>query len=317
MTTTEPSTCPPEHPHGNTSTCYGQHKCRCANCREGHRARSMARRKAKAYGRYVSPFVDAAPVRAHLETLVGFGMGYRRIALMSGTSTTGVRTLLEGRPSSGPRKGQLPARTNRIKAEKILALRPDIALMAPGAFITARGTQRRLQALVAIGWPLSRLAARIGISSTNMSELMRSRKVTVRRHREVAALFDELWATPFPVTTRVSAISRRRALTMARTRRWLPPMAWDDLDTDLEPPAPDDGPYVGIDFAAVELAVTDGADIRLTVLERREAVRRLVDQHLSDPAIAAHLHIAERTVLRIRDELHLAAVDPNLRRNAA
>lgn len=320
MTTTpaasaEQPICPPDHKHEGTSTCYTAHRCRCANCREGHRVMEAARRKAHAYGRYVSPFVEAAPVRAHIQMLREFGLGDARIAVLAGVSTIGVRTIIYGRQSTGRGRGKPIKVTEREKAAKILAVQPDASMLAPGAQFSARGAQRRLQALTAIGWPLMYLAARLGVARPTLDAVMRNRKVTARRHREIAALFDELWATPFEPVDIAGRRARSRALTLARTSRWLPPMAWDDIDTDAEPPAPD-GNYVGIDQTAIDLAVA-GADVRLTVLERREAVRHLVGQHLSDPAIAERLHIADRTVLRIRDELDLAAVNQDLRRNAS
>lgn len=31
--------CPPDHRHGETMTCYGEHRCRCASCLEGNARR--------------------------------------------------------------------------------------------------------------------------------------------------------------------------------------------------------------------------------------------------------------------------------------
>jgi plasmid maintenance system antidote protein VapI len=311
-----PFICPPDHKHDASSTCYTSHECRCGDCREARRVRGVALRKAHAYGRFVDPLVDAAPVQAHIQMLRDFGLGDSRIAELAGVDPTGVRVLIYGRQAKGDRRyGQIPKRTTRDKAEKILALRPDVSMLAPGAQFSARGAQRRLQALTAIGWPLMYLANALGVARPTLDGVMHNRKITARRHREIAALFDELWATPFRPVDLAGRRARSRALTLARSNRWLPPMAWDDIDTDTEPPAPD-GNYVGIDQTAIDLAVA-GVDVRLTVLERREAVRHLVGQHLSDGAIAERLHIADRTVLRIRDELDLAATDPDRRRNAA
>jgi hypothetical protein len=52
-----------------------------------------------------------------------------------------------------------------------------------------------------------------------------------------------------------------------------------------------------------------GERVRLTPAERREAVTRLHRLRWSDGRIAEALHCADRTVLRIREELHLEAFD--------
>lgn len=40
--------CPPGHPHGATSTCYGHHKCRCKECRSASARRQKQARTRKA-----------------------------------------------------------------------------------------------------------------------------------------------------------------------------------------------------------------------------------------------------------------------------
>jgi hypothetical protein len=128
--------------------------------------------------------------------------------------------------------------------------------------------------------------------------------VSVRRHRAVADLFEELWDQLPPREEWRDKIAYSRALGYSAKRRWLPPLAWDDIDTDVEPPVQDE--VGGIDEMAIELAM-GGDRVRLSHDERREAIVRLVAVKLSDGEISERLHLADRTVWRIRQELGLAA----------
>lgn len=63
-----------------------------------------------------------------------------------------------------------------------------------------------------------------------------------------------------------------------------------------------------VDPAAVERAVMGDPPLGLTTAERRVAVRILTEKALNYRDIAAHLHVATRTITR--DRRHLALVPP-------
>jgi transcriptional regulator with XRE-family HTH domain len=302
--------CPAHHKHAETGTCYVIHKCRCDECRAAKTARESRRNRLKAYGRYDSGLVDAAPVREHVERLRAAGMGYKTIGARAGVGTTAVRSLVYGREDyvpgggHGPRHGEVKKRMARSVAEKILAVEVTLETLPAVAHVDGTGTRRRLQALVCLGWSMSKLAGRLGMEASNFSRVMHGeRLVRVETAKAAAALFDELWSTPAPASEHREKIAASRARRYARERRWLPPLAWDDPDTDREPPVAD---VVDVDEVAVQLAMNCDS-VRLNGAERREAVRRLNGQHLSDSLIASRLGLTPRTVLRIRQELGLAA----------
>lgn len=300
--------CAADHAHGQSAVCYIHHKCRCTECRRARREQENRRRRLKAYGRYDRGLVEAEPIREHLLLLRDFGIGYRRAARQAGVGVTAVRTLIYGRMDPGPRLGEVPKHVKRETAEALLSVKPDLDTLADGARVPARGTHRRIQALVAIGWSLSKIGQRLDILPANMTSLLRRHHVTAGMHRKVAALFDELWSTLPPRETWHDSVAYSRSVRFAKDRRWLPPLAWDDIDNDIEPPVPDD--VVGIDETAVELALA-GERVRLTPEERRECVRRLHRERWSDGRVAETLGCSLRTVLRIRAELGLAAWDQN------
>ncbi len=303
----DPKICPPDHKHAGSLVCYNLHQCRCRPCSEHRMKTEERRRKDKAYGRYDSGLVDADPVREHILALGEFGIGYKRVAELAGVGVTGVRTIIWGRQDPGPRYGEIPKRIAREKAEKILAVEASIEHLGPRQPVPSRGARRRVQALVARGWSLSKIGAPLGISPSNMSSLMKRPMVGAGNFRAIVALYDELWDQLPPREEWRDKIAYSRALEHARQRRWLPPLAWDDIDLDDEPPLPDDEVAV-IDEVAVELAIA-GEGVRLTPAERRECVRRLHAERWSDGRIAETIRCADKTVACIREELGLEAFD--------
>ncbi|WP_454112807.1 hypothetical protein [Microbacterium maritypicum] len=307
-----PTRCPESHKHAAASTCFIQHQCRCTPCVEAHNARERNRKKQKAYGRFDTGLVDADPVREHVLALGEFGIGYKRVAELAGVGVTGVRTLIWGRQDPGDRYGEIPKRVTREKAEKILAVQPTIENLGARQPVPARSTHRRVQALVARGWSISKVARELGWTVANFHAMMHRDTVGAATHRAVAELYERLWDVEPPRATHRDKIAYTRALGFAKQRRWLPPLAWDDIDQDEEPPVPDE--EGGIDEMAVELAIA-GDVVRLTPEERREAVRRLHASRWSDKRIAETIRCSDKTVLRIRDELGLEAFDQNELRN--
>ena len=59
--------CPPDHKHGQVTTCYHTHGCRCEECRAATIARENRRRRETAYGRYRG----LIPVRGVLRRIEG------------------------------------------------------------------------------------------------------------------------------------------------------------------------------------------------------------------------------------------------------
>ncbi|MFA5898117.1 MAG: hypothetical protein WC829_03275 [Hyphomicrobium sp.] len=269
-------------------------------------ARERQRKKNIAYGRYDSGLIDVAPVREHVLTLGEYGLGYKRVARLCGfKSSTPVRTIIWGRQDPGPRCGEMQKRVKRETAEKILRIRPHVELLADGARIPARGAHRRVQALVTRGWSLSKIARLIGMDITNFSGLMRRDSVLVGTHRAICEVYEDLWNSEPDRSTPAQEAAFSRSLAMAKRNGWAPPLAWDDIDLDSAPDFGTPADDFTIDEQAVELACS-GAHVRLHPVERREAVRRIHRERLSDRLIAERIGVEPRTVLRIREELHLA-----------
>lgn len=202
--------------------------CRCGDCRAANAARNRHVYRMQAYGQW-QPFVDAAPARAHVEALVRQGLKPSRVAKLAGVAQPTVDRLLYGFPSRGvPPSPKIRTGT----AEALLAVQMRLDDLPARARIDPAGTRRRIQALVAVGWSLARLAERAGISRTNFTLLLRADGVSAGTARTVRALYDDLWDQAPPTTTREDRISVTRSLSWAAERGWPRPQEWDDDEID-------------------------------------------------------------------------------------
>ncbi len=230
-----PTRCPAGHKHAESSTCYIQHQCRCTPCCEAHAARERNRQRQKAYGRFDTGLVDAEPVRQHVLALVEYGIGYKRVAELAGVGVTGVRSLIWGRQDPGPRYGEIPKRVGREKAEKILAVQPVVENLGARRSVPAIGTHRRIQALVARGWSISRLGRELGWDPGNFHAMLNRENVGAATHRDVASAYERMWNEEPPRASHREKIAYSRSVGYAKRRGWLPPLAWDDIDSDPTP----------------------------------------------------------------------------------
>ncbi|MFD0358406.1 hypothetical protein ACFVHW_32440 [Streptomyces sp. NPDC127110] len=209
---------------------YARYKldgCRCYTCGYAVAVYNEARLRAIAYGTW-QPWTDAAPVREHLVRLQSCGMGLRQVAALAGVDRRRLQAVLSGRPErgTGPQGQVRPA-----LAVAVLAVEASLENLAPSSLVHAAGTRRRLQALVACGWPQARLAARLGWTPGNFGVLIRADRVTVRTALAVRALYGEL-SGQNPRELGVDNQAYSRARNAAAAASWPPPAAWDEDTID-------------------------------------------------------------------------------------
>ncbi len=239
------------HRHG-TRAAYVRDRCRCTDCTAANTAVSRTATRERIYGRW-HPYVDAGPVREHIAALRAAGIGVERIAHLAGISVSHIRELAKHDRGDS-------TTTQRVRpstAARVLSVGIDNVSRAPRSRVNATGTRRRLQALIATGWAPALLAAELGRRRNSLHRSMTGRSVTARTAREVASLYERLWNTPPPQATSAQCAAAHAAQAHAATQGWLPPLDWDDIDTDPTPPAaPADGfRRNDIDEIAVERAL--------------------------------------------------------------
>jgi hypothetical protein len=226
--------------------------------------------------------------------------------VLAGISTSHVRDLANPGRDGNPGVRRVRPQT----AHQVLRLRIDQANRAPRSHVAATGTRRRLQALVAAGWPHDELAARLGRSPAGLRRSMLSDSVTAHTAQNVSALYEQLWNQRPAQSTDDQRAAADTARAFAAKRGWQPPLAWDDIDTDPDPqhhtePMETDG---DLDEIAIERALAgDGVRLEhLTVAEQAEVVQRLTERGKSIRDIAHQLATTNRTISRRRASINAA-----------
>ena len=258
--------------------------CRCYTCARAVSEYEARRQRLIAYGQW-QPYVDAEPVRAHVRMLMSAGIGRRTIARASGVPEGTLKKLLYGRPAAD----RAPSR--RVRPEtgrRILRLTPSVELLAAGAPVDATGTTRRLQALIAIGWTQTALAARLGWTVGNFHRLLRQTRVSAGTARAARALYDELWNTPPAEHDHAGRQAAARARNTAHRNGWPPPMAWDDNTIDDPDAHPDRGAPARRRAAIAENAaeLTAQGYTRAQIADRLGITKNALDRALHEEGAA-------------------------------
>jgi transcriptional regulator with XRE-family HTH domain len=283
-----------DHQHG-TRACYVLDRCRCTPCSGANSEAENERERMKAYGRY-HKYVDAYPIRLHLAELREYGIGLKQVSRVSGVSNGSLtkiwyglyadtgrgheRRLGEGELVRGPAR-----RVLRTTAERIYAVEPIPQNLGSRRPDHQRTPQARLhlQALVALGWSMSKIADRLGISGANFTPVIHGRRVMSRGTvDQVEALFEELSMTLPPRREYRDKIAYTRVINYARKAGWLPPLDLEVLENNDE--LDDEG--LDIDDAAVLRALDGDRTVTLTADERREVIRLLHRRGLTDRQIS-------------------------------
>lgn len=207
-----------KHQHGTVNG-YSVCGCRCVECRDARLRRDKRVSYLSHTGR--STYVDAEPVRQHVLTLLATltvgqierrsGINRHSILLMLGDTVTQRRS----------------TRIARKTANAILAVSGDIVGQESTGLVDPIGTQRRLRALMAIGWTGPDLIQRTGLGESVIYRLAGANAapgpIQARTRDSVMRVYGELWDQP--------GLSERTRK-YARQHGWAPPLAWDEGDID-------------------------------------------------------------------------------------
>lgn len=162
--------------------------------------------------------------------------------------------------------------------------RDKILAAAPYAYWSYIGIQRRVQALITLGWTARTIGNQMGVAERSVVRITKAGTHLLRVKQEVSLkalpVYDELSMSFPPETTPHERMAATKSRNLATRNGWAPPLAWDDIDD------PDAKPDLGKTFHAFDLArhdqldpvvverLLDGHTVRATQAERREAMRR-------------------------------------------
>ena len=130
---------------------------------------------------------------------------------------------------------------------------------------TALGVRRRLRALTARSWSPQALADETGIPAPLISSLLgrNPRDLSPGQRLAIANAYDRLWDHDPPAGTRDQREACELARSLAASRGWAPPQAWDDAQIDQPDgrPSPDWKPRKRTTRRAVDI-VADAQFVR-------------------------------------------------------
>jgi AraC-like DNA-binding protein len=194
------------------------------------------RRLAQAAGNW-QPRVDADIVRDHLRTLAEHDITLHRAAQLAGI---GHRSL---HPLFPPKQGQRRPVRHTVDAElaaKVLAIDPTAVV---GGRIDPTGTTRRIQALVARGWPMRHLGNHLDLADGYVHAIVarssNGQRIYGSTARKVDVGYQQLKVLR-PERRGVSMRLVRQSRNMAASRGWAPVSYWESRmdvidDPDFEP----------------------------------------------------------------------------------
>lgn len=282
-----------------------RHGCTCNDCSAASRQHAAQRNRLIAYGRW-QPYVNAEPAREHVRSLMAAGLGWMRIAKLSGASPSTVSKLLYGKSGKPPSKRIRPETEQRI-----LAITATPELLADPALIDGTGTRRRMRAMAAVGWSLAYQARRLGRDTSNYTRILNKEDVPVEvvTMRAIADLYTELCAKPVPQGHYADRIRRRAA-----DEGWPGPDAWDNATIDDPASQPNTvlpDPDEVVDDVAIERVYRGKASWRsLYWPDQVELYRRLREQGMADSTIRSRYKIGQSLVGKLRAAALPLTVEP-------
>lgn len=211
--------------------------------------------------------VDAEPVRQHIRRLHAAGFTDRRIAALSGVATETVigftRPINRASNRRGVKRTCHPAIASRILAVQVEDSTPGL--------VDAIGARRRLQALIARGWPIEHVARHAGIGGTHLRLLVQRPRIYGRTAQAVSDTYRQL-AGLRPERNGVSKGEATKARRRAAANRWPDPKYWADRMDVIDDP--DFQPLYGV--TKREIVAQDASElIRWSGLTRETAAERL------------------------------------------
>ncbi|GAA0637580.1 hypothetical protein GCM10009535_12490 [Streptomyces thermocarboxydovorans] len=214
---------PPNH---NTLTCYTNYGCRLPECVNRYRQWNRNRVDAIKAGQW-QPLVDAEPVRRHLRMLGRHGISIRQAAVLAGISPRSLHPLFH-RPVRHTVRPEIARAVLAIDPEQVTPTRVD-----------ATGTARRIQALVADGWPMKHLANPLGLYPSYVPALIsrseEGKPIRATTAAKVADAYTRL-AGQKPTRHGVSRRLAKQARNYAAARRWPTTGYWADRMDVIDDP---------------------------------------------------------------------------------
>ncbi|MET8430064.1 hypothetical protein [Nocardia sp. NPDC004860] len=183
-------------------------------------------------------YIDAEPVRLHIEWLRSIGFTDGAIAVQAGVTTQMIALIRAGQHVT----------TQRRRAQPILAVTHVPTSLQARTLVPALGLRRRLHALQAIGYSTRTLATLLDVPQNHICRMSNTTQVLGSTWMKV----DDLYKTHSG-----AAGPSKSAATIARRKGYAAPLDWDGIDIDHPDHAPAVEPELEADNEYVDPVVLD------------------------------------------------------------
>jgi hypothetical protein len=218
-------------------------------------------------------------------------MSLDRISERSSIGNTTIDNIVFGYMSKRTGKHVTQQKVERYTADAIMSLAPIVTGSETG-FVSTRGTRRRVEALMTLGWPRPYQARQIGMDPTDFVDMLKQDKVTISTHNRVKKLYEKLWNTQ-ATNFRKEDISR--AKNYAKKNGYLAPLAWDNIEIDPDP-VESKAETKTLDWVIVETAIRGEYSGVLNSEEQLGVLKVMANRGYSDVDIGHVLGIQSSAV---------------------
>lgn len=190
--------------------------CRCDECKRDHNKQLNIWRLRGKQTR------DPKKAETHVKSLLNGGMSKRQVARAAGVSTSTIDRL------TSPTREALPILA--VSERKILKV--EMSAIKARKLVDVSISRRKLRALVAIGWTQRQLAIKLGMEKNHTNSIISdcsksSQSILYDTKIKIDNLYKQLCMVPGPSD---------KARKHAQLKKWLPPLAWEDIEDLSERP---------------------------------------------------------------------------------
>ncbi|WAY18432.1 hypothetical protein OF855_24660 [Mycolicibacterium fortuitum] len=203
-------------------------------------------------------FVDAKPAQDRLKALRAAGMSWDTLAKLTGLSDTALRKL-----GAWTDQGTVCLDNH----QRVMAVPVPRGLVDGGGWVPVIGSQRRIRALMAIGYTQAHIAQECGLGTGRaVSSVLNARTyLSARVAKGIADAFDRLHMTTGP-----SELIAKRA----RMWGWPLPLQWDEDALDNPDAAPFPLDTAATPFPELYAEMRDHLGLSDAEIAKRQGIKR-------------------------------------------
>lgn len=237
-----------------------------------------------------STIVDAAPAQDHVCWLVSLGFNDSSIAAACELTQKTIANF----------RNRVYSNARAVQSARILAVSHVPCAAQHTRYVPSLGAQRRIRALLAIGWRYADIGAETGMLAEGVARIMRVTTILGRTWSAISHAYNKLSGTRGPST---------QGAKKAVKRGFPPPLAWEGIDIDHPDSAPvlDAGSSYAVDEVLLQRMIDGRHSGEVRGVERRALIDHAIAKGWDHDRLARSLNVspdgAGQALVRRRREL--------------